>query len=102
MDACGVSRRPRLEVRVIALKDWYFIKMSLKSDSFYSLDLFWINVRQSMHHNASKKTLKKTRKKKFYTKFLKNIQIILNLLRILIFISDKIRWRNNIICLPDK
>lgn len=99
MDACGVNRRPRLEVRVIALKDWYFIKMSLKTDSFYSESMF---ANRCIITHLIKKTLKKTRKKKFYTKFLKNIQIILNLLRILIFISDKIRWRNNIICLPDK
>lgn len=99
MDACGVSRRPRLEVRVIALKDWYFIKMSLKTDSFYSESMF---ANRCIITHLIKKTLKKTRKKKILHKIFENIQIILNLLRILIFISDKIRWRNNIICLPDK
>lgn len=60
MDACGVSRRPRLEVRVIALKDWYFIKMSLKTDSF-SESMF---ANRCIITHLIKKTLKKTRKKK--------------------------------------
>lgn len=80
MDACGVSRRPRLEVRVIALKDWYFIKMSLKTDSFYSESMF---ANRCIITHLIKKTLKKTRKKKIlhkiFEKYSNNTKFITNI-----------------------